>query len=367
MDVRRLSPVEAVESAVRALGLGQAGVDLLSPEALAVSLRRAASLLCPATPRRIVQSVVDALSGFPGYTLETRDQLESMLETLIAYGDVLELPTDATDTGGRRIFLGAPAFVRRASGACLLVGVRPDGVPLVGDELSSLIEYEGHVRLIRPAGPFVPVHMLTSARLLDLGVDQWLKAPRVTSANDLIEEYQRRLQAAGPSGDIADLTLVDPSTSVTYYRGRWRPPRKTDDGSFVARRPQAFGADLWCFAQLSHGQVVKLVDLPVGVAVAPAADEAWRLQAALDALAGQPQRARVRVGPRPGSLVLDVFSPLPSWAQRRLDVIGTPLLRSRGALLSYGVPHDEVDEECLFLREMLWMTTDSPEGSHDDG
>ena len=37
----------------------------------------------------------------------------------------------------------------------------------------------------------------------------------------------------------------------------------------------------------------RLIDLPVGISAAPAADEAWRLQAALDAMAGRPQRFRI--------------------------------------------------------------------------
>ncbi len=346
--------------AVRALGLGQAGVDLLSPEALAASLRRAASFLCPATPRRIVQSVFEALAGLPSYNAEIRAQLESMLEALIGYGDLLELPSDTTDPTGRRIFLGAPSFVRRASGSCLLVGIRPDGAALADEELSSLIEYDGHTRMIRSSGSDALDEVLASSGLTELSSEHWLKAPRVVRASDVVNEYQQRLQASGSSGEIDILKVIDPSTPVNYYRGRWREPKKGDRGSFVARRPQAFGADLWSFAAVSDGKVVKLIDLPVGLSLAPAADEAWRLQAAIDAVAGEPQRLRVRAGTRSDSMVLDLFSPLPSWAQRRLDVVGTPLLRSRGALFSYSVPDDEIDEECRFLSDMLWMTTDAP-------
>jgi hypothetical protein len=365
MGVRRLSPDEVAASAIRALGLDETGVDLFSPEALAASLRRAASFLCPATPGRIVQSVVEILDGLPGYSEQTKGHLETMLDSLLAYGDLLELPTDSTDAARRRIFLGPPSYIRRASGSYLLMGVRPDATALIGEELSPFIDYEGHVRTVRSSDS--AEELIASSGLTELSAEQWLQAPRAAAAGDVVDEYVRRLQAAGPSGDIEDARIIDPSAPVTYYLGRWRAPKRNDEGQFVARRPQAYGADLWCFAAVSRGNVVRLVDLPVAVSLAPGADEAWRLQAALDALAGHPQRMRVRTGGQANLMVIDVFSPLPSWAQRRLDVVGTPLLRSRGALLSYGVPQEEFEEELRFLEEMLWMSVDEPaEGTNDD-
>lgn len=360
MDVRRLSPHEVADSAIRALGMEETGVDLLSPEALAASLRRAASFLCPATPGRIVQSVVEALDGLPGFTNETKGQVEAILDSLLAYGDLLELPMDSTDAAGRRLFLGAPSFVRRASGSHLLVGVRPDGAALVGEELSALIEYESHVRIVRSPKSVAVEEIIDSSGLLELIAEQWLKAPRAALASEVVEEYVTRLQMAGPSGDIESVRIIDPSAAVTYYRGRWRPPKKNDQGQFVARRPQAFGADIWCFAAVSEGDVVRLIDLPIGVSLAPGADEAWRLQAALDAVDGHPQRVRVRTGAQPGFTVLDLFSPIPSWAQRRLDIVATPVLRSPGALFSYRLPREEAEEELRFLNEMLWMRADGP-------
>jgi hypothetical protein len=165
---------------------------------------------------------------------------------------------------------------------------------------------------------------------------------------------------------LEGVTILDPSAPVRFYRGRWRTPKKADDGIFVARRPQAYGADLWCFAEVSTGAVTRLIDLPVTVSVAPASDEAWRLQAALDAEAGHPQLFRVRGRELTDAALLDLFSPLPSWAQRRLDAIGKPLLRSRGALLSYRIPREELDEELQFLVNMLWMAPDDPGEVLDD-
>ena len=286
MVVARLTPEQVCWSALSALGLGDAGIDLFSVESLAASLRRAASFLCPATPGRIVRSVLEVIEGLPGYSDDTREQLETLIDTLVGYGDLLELPAEDLESNGLRIFLGPPSFVWRASGSCLLIGVRPDGAQLVGDELAARIEYEGHVRTVASSDALDEA--IASSGLIELNSEQWLQSPRMASAAEVIGEYQSRLEVAGLSGDISDSQILDPSTPVTYYRGRWRSPKPTDVGTFVARRPQAFGADLWCFAEVADGLISSLIDLPIFELLVPGADEAWRLQAAIDAVVWTP-------------------------------------------------------------------------------
>jgi hypothetical protein len=360
VGVKSIDAAQVADAALRVLGLEDAGVDLFSPEGLAACLRRAASVLCPATRGCIVRSVLESLEGLPGCIEDTKGQLDDMLTSLVGYGDLLELSVADPGSPASRIFLGQPAFVRRDSGSCLLIGVRPDAEPLVDEHLGAAIEFDAHVRLVSYWTAERVDHQLASSGLLKLSTDQWLRPPRPTPAGDLVREFVSRLDAAMSLGGLEGVTILDPSAPVRFYRGRWRTPKKGDDGVFVARRPQAFGADLWCFAAASAGAVTRLIDLPVTVSVAPASDEAWRLQAALDAEAGHPQLFRVRGLPQTDAALLDLFSPLPSWAQRRLDAIGKPLLRSRGALLSYRIPRYELDEELEFLVDMLWMASDDP-------
>jgi hypothetical protein len=365
MDIRRVSPQQAASSALEALGLGNAEVDLVEPEGLAESLRRAASFLCPATRSRIIRAVSDALAGLPGSADLRGADLEGMLASLIGYGDLLELPPGTPGPGRRLVFLGPPAFVRRRSGACLVMGVRPDGAALLSGELAGLISYESHTRIIRPAGPEAISDQLTGADLPELTEGQWLQSPPPAPAEQVADSYKRRVDAARPAGEIAGLQIIDPAAPVTNYRRRWRSPVKSDGGYYVGRRPQQYGAGLWCFAALSGGMPQRIVDLPLEISAAPAADEAWRLQAALDALTGRPQQFRVTSGSQPGTVVLDFLSPLPSWAQRRLDVIGTPLIWRPGALFSYSIPHAEAAEEHRFLATMMWMSADEPARGND--
>ncbi len=355
MGVIAMSPHQVAERAVASLGLDGAGVDLFSTEALAASLRRAASFSCPATPTTLLRVLMDTLRGLPGYDDSIRAKTDLVLDSLVGVGDLLELPSEDPDGPKRLIYLGYPAFIRRSSGACVLIGVRPDGEQLVTGELTNLVELDGHLRVVRPT-PELDQLILANG-LAERSASQWLQAPRLRSAADVLADYMARLAAAGPSGDIEEARVLDPKAPVHYYRGRWRSPRSGDSGVFVARRPQAYGADLWCVAKLDQGRFVRLVDLPIFGSLLPAADEAWELQAAIDAERGHEQRVRVRPTSDAGYKVLDFFSPLPSWAQRRLDLLGTPLLSGTGALFSYNLPADEVAEELDFLTDRLWMST----------
>jgi hypothetical protein len=361
-----VDPQMVATEAADALGLEASATDVLSLVGLAASIRRAASFLCPTSPGALVRAVMDVLRGLPGFHSETRTELERLVESLVSYGDLLELVMDEGNTKRRQVFLGPPAFVLRPGNAGLLVGIRPEGAPLLSDELADTIDYEGHARFIRSTDDHPIGVLLESEGLIELKADQWLKAPRPSHANELVGTYVSRLQAAGASGDIEGARVIDPASRVNYYRGRWRVLNPRDAGHFVARRPQAYGADRWCFAEVVSGEITRLVDLPLQLPFAHGADEAWRLQAALDAVAGDPQHFRVRSA-QSGTSRIDFFSPLPSWMQRRLDVIGVPVPGSRGALFSYRVGNGDVDAEVDFLEDMMWLVVEgSSQGADDD-
>jgi len=67
-----------------------------------------------------------------------------------------------------------------------------------------------------------------------------------------------------------------------------------------------------------------------------------------------PQQFRIRPGPTKTTSVLDLFSPVPAWTQRRWDLIGRPVPRN-GSLLSYVLPTSAVKEEIDFMKSFLWL------------
>jgi hypothetical protein len=354
MKVSRLSREEVVRTSVRTMNLNADATDLLSVEGLCASIRRAASFLCPTTPRQLVDTVLDAVSPLDNVGSVTRDDVVDHLELLISNGDLLEL-RQYTQRVTRQIFLGPPSYVPKVSGNYLLLGVRPYGAPLVDDTLAAKLLHEGHVRTIK-LDAATATNRLSAAGLHQVRLDQWLHCPRMQRPSTFLNEYRQRLSAAGPAGQVEGLTLIDPDSPVRYYRVRWRAPKVSDTGDYVARRPQAYGADLWCFIRMKDGAPTALIDLPIADPAAPGCNEAWHLQAALDAERGQPQICRITTArDAHTSRILELFAPVPGWVQRHLEIAGTPVQRSNGSLFSYQVSTLAVDKITQFLTDMLWL------------
>lgn len=361
MTVQPLAPSEVSAQAVTRLGLDADAVDLFTPEALAAAIRRAASFLCPASPGEVVTVVRDTLAPLPEASEVSRDDLNDVVELLISTGDLLEL-RQTGEGAGRLLFLGPPAFVTRLPGEYLVFGIRPDDRPLIDDDRAT-IEYESHLRILR-GDPEIAHAVLAAAGTHEIRRDRWLRHPQRAEPGEVIAEYRTRLDAARSAGAVEGLEVLDPVKRVDFYRGRWRPPSAHDTGDFVARRPQAYGTNAWCFVRLQGGHPQRLIDLPIHDTGGLARDEAWRLQAAIDAERGLPQLWRRRlIHGSDVAYVLDLFGPLPSWAQRHLGVLGTPVDRGLGALFSYRFEGTAIQTAEGVLADMLWMRRRGEEGA----
>lgn len=354
MNITPLSSREAARRTVRALGLDPTATDLFSTEAICASLRRAASFMCPATPRQLVEAVLEALSPLDESSSTTRGRIGEQLDRLVSIGDLVELSLQR-DRRSRQLYLAPPAYVAKGPGQYLLLGVRPNGAPLVDESVGVEVQYENHARYLELDNELA-VDRLRATGLHEIRREHWLRSPRAEPAHNVITAMCQRLDRAPESGQISDLAVIDPGASVLYYRGRWRSPSDGDVGDFVARRPQAYGADLWCFVRIVRGAPQALVDLPVDDPAMPGYDEAWRVQAAVDAVSGRPQLIRVRsVTGAPEARILDLFGPVPGWAQRYLELVALPVSRARGALISYRVSISVIGELSAFFADMLWM------------
>jgi hypothetical protein len=362
MRLTTLSSEAANRLAIDTLGLDSDSIDLRTKEGIASSLRRAASFMCPTSPSRLVDAVVGVIRPLGASELE-REEVAGVLELVVASGDLLELRREE-DRSTRLLYLGPPSFVERVPGTYVLIGVRPFGAPLVDDdEISRLIEYEGHTRLLTLNSDGGP-NTLSQLGLRSISRNMWISSPSADSPKDLIDRYSGRLSVARDAGQIEDLKILDPNLPVSYYAGRWRAVESSDDGDFISRRPQAYGADLWCLSRVSAGAVQRLIELPVDDPVAPGRDEAWRYQAAADAMNGTPQRFRIRPGAVAGQYcILDFYSPLPGFAERYVQFAGLALGKTPGALFSYRVPDAATKDVATFLTDMLWMAQqEAPRG-----
>jgi hypothetical protein len=318
-------------------------------EVIAASLRRAGSVRCPSTPSALVATVAQALR--PVMEAASQEMISLVLDSLVAAGDLVEAVEETDGRRRRVIYLGRPRFIRRRSGGFILLGVRPDDAPLVGEALAQRIESVGHLRRILDTADDVE-GLLAAYGMDEISETKWMRHEPPIAAEAVVDLYQIRLRHQPSSGDIDDLRVLDPTTSTRYYRGRWRPPRSDDDGIFVARRSQSYGADLWCYVEIRHGLHTRLLDLPA-LSKERGCDEAWRLQAAVDALNGTPQGVLVsRTGQ--GNLRLGLPSPPPRWLQRRWDLLGSPK-EAKPSLFAYEFGASDARDEIDFLREHMWM------------
>jgi hypothetical protein len=276
-----------------------------------------------------------------------------VLDLLVSAGDLLDL-RQAAERSTRLLYLGPPTFIEREPGVYLLLGIRPFGAPLVDSELASHIEYEGHTRILK-LEPVEALGQLARNGLHQLSGERWAASPQKEAARELVERVKTKLDVAAPSGEIEDLAVLDPNSSVRYYRGRWRPAQPADQGDLLARRPQAYGADLWCAVRFDDGRPAKLVDFPLHDLVNPARDEAWRFQMAVDALRGSPQVYRVTSMAARAESVVSFFSPIPGFAERYLQLKGMALPDAPRALMAFRVPNGALPALMTLLTDLLWL------------
>lgn len=386
-------------NAVETLGLDPSALDLEAPEAIAGLVRRAATFLAPCAPRTLRYAVLRGLVGlagnsrdfdrddntdepnalpagesvlggssedgstehpagatgyFEGEASSLSDRVAGIVEALVAYGDLIELPA-RDDSGGRLLYLAPPTFVRAAPGVVFLLGARPDAVEsLPGDMLGRVVHTNHTRRIYDEASEDLP-RRLRSFGFIELPGHLWLASPRREVPADLIGRADRALSAAASCGDVAGLTILDPTRTPRYYRGRWVDPGRRS-GRFIARRRQRYGADLWAYVEIVNGGVTRLMDLPLDRRVVDGrgCDDAWRIQLAIDAVAGHRQCFRVRTSGPAGAVIVDFFSPIPRWALRKWDVLGEAVAPMR-SLLAYRFPVPEFATVRRDLEDDLWL------------
>lgn len=337
--------------------LGLEGLDLPDAEdglgsdaAVATALRRAASFRAPIPRRALIGEVTSAIKPYLTDAEGVGDQVREMLDRLIDHGDLLEVRKGDSGTP-RTVLLRPPAFVE-AGDTYFLIGVRPDGAAILPGESDGRVAKRGAVRTLGQ------VSDETSQELFDAGlqpvsVAQWIGAPAPLEAAEFVSEYRSRLADSPEVGQVDGLEIIGQGSDTRFYKGRFRHPSTKDSGLYVARRPQQFGPGRWCVAELQHGDCEKVIDFPSMAGLGRPTDEAWRLQAAIDFTAGHPQVARVEGDP--DERKISFFGPLPSWARKRVDLLGEESDRSRGALFTYDVANADFTSLGDFLNETLWL------------
>ncbi|NLR72098.1 hypothetical protein HGI47_14580 [Novosphingobium sp. ERN07] len=346
---------DIVKSAVRAALGAPSGSVLLDEAYLALALRRLAGFLCPGSPRTLVRAMVNSHRGLVDDLVGFAERVEEVLDTLVAIGDLLEVRDVALEDDevkGTWLVAAPPAFVARESGSAFILGISADEQTPLPDEMRARVMADRTLRVIETQGDEDLSAILRELGLRELSAEGWLRTPRRSDAATLLAGFDSRLAACARSGDVPDIQVLDGSKNTRSYRRRWTGPGRLT-GNFVVRRPQTYGADLWGYAELREGSAQKLLDLPMTGDRWRGCDAAWRIQMAIDALAGRPQEYRL-VEAEAGSR-FDLYSPIPSWARRRLAVIGREV-EPENCLMSFLVATAEVEAEEAFLKDQLYLS-----------
>ncbi|MET3414544.1 hypothetical protein [Methylobacterium sp. 1030] len=344
-----------IENACASFGIAPGDAGLLDESYLAAALRRLAGFLCPCSPKTVLRAMVESHLGLVSDAAAFSERVETIIETLVFAGDLLELADIALEgdaTKSTWLVAAPPAFVARESGSVFILGLSADEQTPLPIEMRSRMSLRRTIRSIDPSPGEDLAAALRGLGLRELSNTAWIRCPRAVNATALVAAYDTKLAAQRSSGDIPDLSVLNWSRKTRSYRARWTGPEALT-GQFVVRRPQTFGANLWGYAQLRDGVPLKLLDLPLHGERWRGCDVAWRIQMAIDSLAGRPQEYRLRAAE--DGARFDFFSPIPNWARRRLTLVGEEV-DTAGCLMSFLVPAREVAAKERFLSQLLYLS-----------
>ncbi|MEX2374325.1 MAG: hypothetical protein WD942_01910 [Dehalococcoidia bacterium] len=317
---------------------------------IAQSIRRTSSVIGPLPKRGLTDSVHRALSAL--YVADDlRDRVNDAVDDLAQQS---ELVTDEAASDGNRTTvyrLIGPRVVLHDSGIGVVQGEGPDGQSILPDELRQSLHWRGGTRLLLVSDESQAI--LRSLGFFFQDFEVWVKEPGFESASQVVEHFKP--EASDPR-DIEGLTVIDPNAQVSYYRGRWRELRSTDDGLMVGRRSWDYGDGWWCVVLTRGGTVVGHQDLHPSK-LTTSADQAWLVQCAIDHLNATPQLYSIsESGGTASGGALSIYSPVPSWISRRWTVLGESVKPARGALATWRfLDAETLHIEAEHLRKTLWL------------
>lgn len=353
--IDRITASEVLSGCRQILGLSVGTQPNVDKQLLAGLLRRSAGIHCPCSQTTLRTFLLENLTSLSTDDTSLPEKIDTAIEALIIGGDLLELNDVVIgdeNIPSTWVFAAPPSFVVRPSGNVFLFGIVPDQDTFLPSYFATRIGYNGYTRTIKPQPGQDIAKELREQGLQEFSEATWLKSPKPETAKGLLERLKGQLADQPPSGNVNGLSILDSTRPVLYYRGRWVSPAR-ENGVFVAKRPQEFGAPIWCFAHLEKGVPIRILDFPLKQSRWRGCDVAWYLQMAIDQSRSNPQRYQ-RTASR-GDVRFDFYSPLPQWSERRLMLFGQSV-PPRNSLISYLLPPSEAEAEEQHLQQMLWLS-----------
>ena len=300
-------------------------------ELVVALLLRGLWLWAPCTRAMATTNTLRALRVFNQRQIE-REIIEFALDELITSGHIVELQSRVLYDGRlmSTLFVKPPCYITLESGALAISGFGRGSREQLPEKLLTSGILSNSLILVSSSDAPKILDDLEASGIKETRANLWINQPEFIEAQTRIDNISLKA-AARPVSQIEDLRLIDPASDVMYYSGRWTT-QPTDDMRTIGRRPQSYGADLWCFVDYS-GKQFKFVDLPSTAELTEGRDEGWISQLAIDFINDNRQKLRVSE-PNRDILRLDFFSPIPGWVERRWALYGKKS-RPHGVLFSY--------------------------------
>lgn len=306
------------------------------------SRRRAVSMAARHLEPLVPAEILKPDSSAPALVRRTFDYL-------ISLGDLVQANDQETGVSDA-VYLGPPRWVALSSGELLLIGMYGEWDPPLPSRWWTCSGAQRHVRAEWAKQAIVELRVRGYSES-DQAV--WSRSPEPCNA-DIFQQYFLRLLKKKPGGFTGPLRIIG-NSNCHHYKARWKPA-SSSSGTFVGRREDTYGAKLWCLVQLYNGRVEHLLDLPCQDMDGAPWDEPLRLQAAIDSMNNHPQNYTIH-SPQYGLWRMSVYAPLPSWAERRLEVVGQRTVPTSGALITYDFDEEgAVQKEAKNLQLLLWMS-----------
>lgn len=315
-------------------------------------MRRIAGSMCPCPAHALRSATERALSPLE-VVASLEEEVSDAFEDLVAIGDLLELSNvlvEGAEEKPRWMFCAPPSFVRRGSGRLYVFGVAPDDAVFLPSELRARLHRTGALRYFEDTDGAC-LRELRGLGLREIRSEDWLVKQRAMSPEAYIAQYSQHLVTAGINGALEKAVILTSPAEAKAYRDRWVEPTN-ESGVFILRVPQLYGEPLWYYSRLREGKVERSLLLPAIDHKERASDAAWRLQLAVDAQAGRPNRYRLQEAD--GGYLLTFKFPLPLQARRRLTLLGSRQAQP-GYVTAFWIPASELAQEQSFLRECFWL------------
>ena len=338
------------------------------------SSSRAAHILapCPRHELERARTVPVAPRDYFSDPEQLASRTADALDALLAYGDILEMQPPRRMMSGLVSPLvvrpAPPAFVARKVGSMIILGVAGDEItpPIERDEQAPCMAWR--TPILAPEGPEPLGPFLKELGLIELFQKRpGYVYPPLKARRAIARAWVHRLADAAPASIIEGLQVLDTRKSPTFlFRSLGRTAQHRQWRMHIGRRPQRYGAPLWCLVDLVGRAFLigSLILLYAASVNGTPCDLAWRIQMAMDVL--EPARRSAPASDtKITKLYLTSFHRYPLGQSAKLAVVGERIGPHR-SFLSYMLPPSEVDEIIQFMHDYLWITPENvkPEGSN---